>query len=262
MRRLIWIPGVAAVLYLAATAALYFGQRALLYFPTPAVAIPGFERVEIDSNGYPLQLWTHPGEARQQALIYFGGNAESPVFMATLLASLFPQHTLYLPSYRGYGGSTGAPDEQALYADALALYDRTTRHHERISVIGRSLGSGVATYLAAHRSVNRLVLATPMDSITTLAEQTFPMFPVRWLLTERYDSVGRAAEIDAPTLMITAGHDDVVPAASSARLAEALVNAPLDTVVVDDAGHNNIADKREFAMALLIFLGELPAPRT
>jgi pimeloyl-ACP methyl ester carboxylesterase len=120
--------------------------------------------------------------------------------------------------YRGYGGSSGTPSEKAFFADALALFDKVHASHFEIDVVGRSLGSGVAVYLASQRPVERLVLVTPFDSLQEIAAALFPFFPVRWLLLDRFESWKYAPQVSAPTLIIAAGHDEVVPRASTELL--------------------------------------------
>jgi pimeloyl-ACP methyl ester carboxylesterase len=67
---------------------------------------------------------------------------------------------------------------RALVADALALFDSLAADHDDIAVVGRSLGSGVATQLAAQRPVSRLVLVTPFDSIVSVGQAAMPWIPV------------------------------------------------------------------------------------
>ena len=82
-----------------------------------------------------------------------------------------------------------SPPKPALFSDALAIYDQhsaTTRF--AISAYGRSLGSGVAVYLAANRPLDKLILLTPYDSIADRRAKLYPMFPVRYLIKDRFDS--------------------------------------------------------------------------
>ena len=88
------------------------------------------------------------------AIIYFGGNAESMAQSSDEIARQFPAFTVYLMDYRGYGRSTGEPSEEGLYSDALKLYDTMKSKYESISIGGRSLGSGIAVYVASQRKVS------------------------------------------------------------------------------------------------------------
>ena len=86
-------------------------------------------------------------------LLYFGGNAEDVSYNLPSLSTAFSDYAIYLMHYRGYGGSSGKPSEAALVADALALFDKVNTEHQNITVVGRSLGSGVAVHLASLRPV-------------------------------------------------------------------------------------------------------------
>ena len=85
---------------------------------------------------------------------------------------------MLLVNYRGYGHSEGRPSEARLFADAVRLYDWAAGQagvDARRSVgMGRSLGSGVAIYLATQRTLAGLVLVTPFDSITAVAQRHYP----------------------------------------------------------------------------------------
>ena len=94
-----------------------------------------------------------------------------------------PITPLYLLHYRGYGGSSGSPSEEMISRDAMTLFDQVYATHPHITVVGRSLGSGVAVRLASQRPAARLVLITPYNSLEELAARQFPIFPVKWLLT-------------------------------------------------------------------------------
>jgi len=256
-RRVTLLGGGVLFLYAAMGALLYSQQRELIYFPTPPAEIDQYELREITAgSGDTIQVWRrNTGKAR--ALIYLGGNAESLQATGALLRTLFPEYAIYLPLYPGYAGAPGEPNEQSLYDEALALYDDIEGRHSEISVIGRSLGSGVATYLAAERPLHKLALVTPFDSMQSLAQEVIPIYPMGLMLRDKYDSAARARQIDAPTLMIISGNDDIVTRPHSDRLKVAFGPDQVEQVVVEGSTHNNIHMKQEFAMALLLFFDQL-----
>lgn len=229
----------AALIYVALCALLYFAQRSLLYFPTPAVSLPGATPVALTTEGATLRLWTRPTDGAD-ALIYFGGNAEDVATSFEDFAAALPRHALYFVNYRGYGGSSGSPSEAALFADALAVYDHAQASHANIAVAGRSLGSGVAAYLATKRKVQRLVLVTPYDSIVNVARKRFPVFPVSLILTDKFDSASRVPDISAPTLAIVAERDEVIPRRNSDALIVRFPKSHITAEVIPGATHNEL----------------------
>lgn len=228
-----------ATIYLGICGLLYWSQRAYLYYPVPRQAeVPSFVLKRGDAD---VVVSTNDVDS-PRAVLYFGGNAEDVSQAVALLAKAFPGRAIHAMHYRGYGGSTGSPSEQALVADAGRLFKQVATRHRDIVVVGRSLGSGIALQVAAGHRAERLVLVTPYDSIAELAAAQFPLFPVGLLLQDKYESWRYAPRIKIPTTVIVAHRDQVIPNASSLRLAERF--APGIATVVDfpDAGHNDVSD--------------------
>ena len=229
--------GLAA--YIGFGALLFVAQRSLIYFPTPALP-HGLDTEEFDNEGHRVSaVVLNP--SRSAAILYFGGNAEAVSQNAPDFLELFPNHTVYMVLYRGYGGSEGKPSEVSIYSDALAVFDAIQPRHSGVSVIGRSLGSGVATYLAVERELDKLVLVTPFDSAENVARQQFPIYPIPMLLKDKYDSIGRAAAISVPTLVLVAEDDEVIATVRTDKLIAEL-NPELTSVRrFPGAGHNTIS---------------------
>ena len=243
---------VPAGLYVAMCVLLFFVQRSMIYFPIQEAPAPGAAPVRFKTQGADLKLWTveRPGA---DALLYFGGNAEDVGASVERFAERLPETSFYFVNYRGYGGSTGTPTERTLVADAIAIYDRIHERHSHISVVGRSLGSGVAVQLASKRQVARLVLVTPFDSLAKVAQVHYPWFPVGMLIRDRFDSADRAPEISAETLIIVAEEDEVIPRARTDALIAAF-HAPR-VVVLKGATHNSVDLDRQYFDELAMFLG-------
>ena len=110
----------------------------------------------------------------------FGGNAWNAKVTALTLHNLLPDHDVVAFHYRGYAPSSGRPSARALLSDALVAFDylQQALAHERIVLVGLSIGSGVAAYLARHRPVAGLILVTPFDSLETSARDLYWWAPV------------------------------------------------------------------------------------
>lgn len=242
-----------AATYLAACGYLYINQRALLYYPTPAVEVADATRIALRSDGETLQLW-RVGPAQGNALIYFGGNAQDVSRLVPVFGRNFPNRPVYLVNYRGYGGSSGSPSEAALYRDAIAVFDYVHGQHRNVAVIGQSLGSGVAIFLATVRQIAKLVLITPYDSIETVAKNSFPQFPVSLLLKDKFPSAARAAEIRSPTLILLAEHDEVIPRASSETLIASFRWLRPVVEVLQGTTHNSACAADTCLQRLAVFL--------
>jgi pimeloyl-ACP methyl ester carboxylesterase len=239
--------GLGALLYLVLCAALYLFRRSLLYFPQPARGTASSMALCVPGAELQVSLQERSGS---RAVLYFGGNAEDVSASLPELAADFPDQSVYALHYRGYGRSTGQATEAALQSDALALFDHIALLRTDITVVGRSLGSGLAVSLAAQRTVSRLVLVTPYDSIEAVAAQHYPLFPVRWLIHDRFDAAALAPRVRAPTTVIVAERDEVIPRARTDALVSRFAPGVASVVVVPGAGHNTLDGRPDYNAAL------------
>lgn len=259
---LLVLAGGLALLFAAFCALLYWKQDALIFFPRPNDA--RFrdawvdQRVEVRTPTGMLEGWwvVNPQATHSTTLLYFGGNAEDVLYTAATSTNLDARRMLVV-NYRGYGGTAGRPSEQALYEDALAIYDYATREAdvrpEDIVVMGRSLGTGVATLLARERPVRAVILITPFDSLVAVAATHYSFLPVNTLLRHRFMSVERAPHLQMPVLILAAEWDRVVPPVHAQRLHEAWAGEK-EIRVLDRVGHNDIEQHPDYYPAINRFL--------
>jgi pimeloyl-ACP methyl ester carboxylesterase len=229
---------VPAGLYAGLCVLMFFTQRSQIYFPVGESDAPGAQPLVVATADAAIKVWTVQ-RAGRVALLYFGGNAEDVGASIGRFADRMPAISHYFVNYRGYGGSTGRPSEQALVDDAVLLYDRLRSAYEEIFVVGRSLGSGVAVQLASEREVARLVLVTPFDSLVGVARAHFGWLPVGLLMSDRYESASRAAALPARTLVVIAEADEIIPRERSDALVAAFGSRPR-VLVLQGAGHNEV----------------------
>ena len=256
----LWILFLAAFAYGCFCLFLYIRQRSLIYYPHPEVSARDILPTWLENDSQKLKIW-QDGPEGKTPLLYFGGNAENVLHSRTGLRRLFPEYTVYLMNYRGYGGSSGSPSEAALFSDALALYDRVATEHEDVMVMGRSLGTAVAAYLAAERPVKAMILVTPYSSMVALARNYYPYLPVNLLLKDRYESDIRAARIETPVLTLIAEHDEVIPVKISGALVDAFKTENVDKVVIEGAHHNTIDEYPKYYRSIQNFMDNLQTER-
>jgi dipeptidyl aminopeptidase/acylaminoacyl peptidase len=245
--------GVASVLWLGLTAAVAANQRRLVFNPTI--------KREVDSprssghrtrcvvlrakDGTRLCGWLMtpnlPGP--QPAVLYFGGRSEEVSWVARDAGKLFPGMTVLAVNYRGYGNSHGDPAEVHMVEDGCTLFDwLAARAHvdpTRIALVGRSLGSGVAVQVAKERAANSVVLITPYDSILAIAKRRFRAMPIEYMLRDRFESIKYAPAMKAPTYVLRAASDDVIPHSHTDQLVAKLVTLRGDEIV-PGSDHLNI----------------------
>lgn len=233
---------------------LYSNQRALLYFPTPDMANK-YSKMTLENDSESINVIVLNAGCKN-AILYFGGNAESMGGSADYIAQQFPTFTIYLMDYRGYGGSTGKATETGLFSDALKLYDTIKPKHNRISVGGRSLGSGIAVEVASKREVSKLALITPFDSIVSVAEEMYPYYPVSLILEDRYDSKSKVKHIRASTFIVMAEHDNVISKERTQALINAFKPEQLQVQVIKNRGHGDISSDAVYYKVMQDFISE------
>lgn len=212
----------------------------------------------LEQDDVTLQGWhlENLDAANSHVLFYFGGNAEDVAGMLPVLSRLPVRH-VYTFNYRGYGLSDGLPSQTGFYADALAIYDRAASLHSgenvRFFVMGRSLGSAVTGYLATQKPMHGVVLLAPLKSALQNGQRTLPFVPVKWLMKHPFDLQGIASQITAPTLMLIANDDVVIPVADSLETWESL-GGDKELVRLEKVGHNNLFDNPATFKAIERFL--------
>jgi len=246
--RLLGSTGLLALGYAVVSLLVFLNQRSFIYFPQPAADSSGRLELQVEGKRVLVAHRPHPGP---RALIYFGGNAEDVSLTRAELAALLPDTALYLLHYRGFGGSEGSPSEAALRADAQALYADVAERHSAVTVVGRSLGTGPAVHLAATQPVQRLLLLVPFDSLLAVARGTMPWLPVDLLLLDRWDAAAEAPLVRAPTTIVAAAVDRVVPTRHAVALHRAFQPGVAELVLVPDLDHNSpILSSAAFRAAL------------
>jgi dipeptidyl aminopeptidase/acylaminoacyl peptidase len=267
--------GFASMVWLGLTAAVAANQRRLVFNPN-------VER-EVDhphSSGHrtrPVVLrardgtrlcgWLMTPQSRgpHPAVIYFGGRSEEVSWVARDAGRMFPGMTVLAVNYRGYGESHGVPAEIHMIDDACMLFDwLAARPHvdpQRVAVVGRSLGSGVAVQVAKERPVHSVVLVTPYDSILAIAKRRFRAMPIEYMLRHRFESIKYAPSLKAPTYVLRAASDDVVPHSHTDQLVAKLARLCGDDIV-PASDHLTIPYLEATQVRIAAFLeGQFTAPR-
>ncbi len=246
---------VLASIYLLFAAYLWLFQRKMIYYPTSIDPAFRANEIKVDNQGILLHGWVlNPGQ--HKALIYFGGNSELITHRQAYFDDVFGDYSVYLVDYRGYGKSRGSPSESGLFSDSLAIYDHLSTQHESVIAYGRSLGSGVAVYLATQRPLHKLILLTPYDSVAEVAQKLYPMFPIRYLIKDRFDSASRAAQIEMPVLIASAEQDREIALSHTLALKQSLSRADVEYVQIAGAAHNDIVDFPDYRSVVKKFIAD------
>ena len=242
-----WPLACFAAIYILMIAGLTVFQRRLQYFPDRHLADPaqagmsGVEDLRLTTgDGETLVAWYVPAKDGHPLILYFHGNGGALADRVARFRALTAcGYGLLAVSYRGYGGSTGSPAQKGLMEDAETAYrEARARGYDggRIVLMGESLGTGVATALAAAHEAAALVLDSPYSSAVEVAAAHYPIFPVKWLMFDRFRSDLAIGGVHIPILVLHGDEDDVIPISLGRRLFE-LANEPKTFILVSGGKH-------------------------
>jgi pimeloyl-ACP methyl ester carboxylesterase len=247
--------------YIGLCALIFLIQDRMLFFPSASdpravTQLKPWQR-SIETPQAMLSGWLIGARDPPNAplVFYFGGNAED-VSVTGLDAANKADANFVLMNYRGYGASEGTPSQSALFADALYVYDalvETTVHNGKVVAFGRSLGSGVAVYLASHRKVDAVVLATPYDSIGNVARRHYPWLPVSALIRHPFDSLALAPGLNIEALFLVAERDQIIPPYHAQQLADSW-SGSTQWELIEGASHNSIDAAPRYWVSIREFL--------
>jgi len=214
---------VAVLSYLGLTVLLYGCQGRMIYFPTrqieatPADARLDYEDVTLEpAEGAEIHGWWVPCENARGALLFCHGNAGN---ISHRIDSIRDFNRLgmsvFIFDYRGYGKSSGRPNEKRTYEDVTAAWRHVTEERGvppgQIVIFGRSLGGGPAAYLAGRTRPAGLILESTFTSLVDVGKHYYPYLPVRLILRTRYPVAEYIREVKAPVLVAHSPEDEIIP---------------------------------------------------
>ena len=250
VRKLVRVASILALIvvsfYVIGVGVLYSEQRSILFAgagaPCPAwLNLPeGYRQVDLrTSDGLRLKALYRPASPAQSTLLFFHGNADSALTGVDLLAPQVAEgYGAMLVEFRGYCGNPGSPDEQGLYRDGEAAarwLDGQGVMPNKLIIVGYSLGTGVAAKIASDTKPAGLILIAAYASMGQVASDHFPLAPARWLIKDRFPTIDRVRQIDAPILILHGANDTMVYPSNAIALSRARPEATL--VMVPGEGH-------------------------
>lgn len=193
-------------------------------------------------------------------IIYFGGNAEN-VSLCLERHKQFPEVSLYLMNYPGYNENHGKPSEKTVLENALATYDylidKCGLSPESIYLVGRSIGSSVAAFIAANRDIKGLILITPFDSLFNVSKSKTPFLlrPFLWVVRSHFNTLKYLEKVNVRTMAIFAGKDELIPQSSTDNVSKFLTGRA-SINVLPEANHQNISDLNDYYTLINDFILE------
>lgn len=211
----------------------------IIFQPPEAGYEESSELIKIETAGGELICAYHLANPKAKFTILLShGNAED-IGMDNFINEMFKLrgYSVFAYDYRGYGLSEGRASEANSYEDVEAAYNYLVTvleaRPDRIISLGRSVGSGPATYLASKQKVAALILESPFVS-------AFDVMPISKLLPfDKFNNLARIDKINCPLLIVHGTADRVIPFEHSQKLFSA-AKEPKMNLWVDSAGHNDL----------------------
>lgn len=204
-----------------------------------------FEDVTFNSSdGTALHGWYFPHGEPERTILFFHGNAEDVSDLGDEMSSLRSEFNanVFVFDYRGYGKSEGSPTETGVLQDGVAaqrwLAERAGIPADQIVLYGRSLGGGVAVANAATEGASALILDRTFHSMVDVAAGMYPIFPIRWLMRNRYPSYERITVYNGPLLQLHGTADEILPFESGEKLFAASRSKEKTFLRIEGLTHN------------------------
>jgi hypothetical protein len=209
------------LIYFAITVVVYFFQRKLLYHPfSPQITgkglIHNFETINFKtSDNFELKGWFHLKNSNKKTILFLHGNAgnlDNRIDKLNFLGNM--DINFLIISWRGYSGNPGNPSETGLYKDALGGIEWLNKKgisNDRIILYGESLGTAITTEVAQNENFAGIILEAPFTSMVDMGQKIYPIFPVKFLLKDKYESKNKIKNIKSPILVLHGRKDKIVP---------------------------------------------------
>ncbi len=260
MQKLKKVAKLLLIVYLLLLPMLYFFQKKIIFLPT---TLPqnyaysfseDFKEVFLKTeDGASLNALHFKQENPKGVILYFHGNAGDLSRWGKIVTYFVARsYDVVVMDYRTYGKSSGTLSEDALYSDAQLFYEYVlkTYNEDKITVYGRSLGTGIAARLTADNKPKQLILETPYYSLTEIAQKRFPLLPVKWLLKFKFPSFEYVNNIDCPITIFHGTRDKVIPFNSGKKLFDAIPSKNKMFYSIKYGSHNNLADFKEYQLGI------------
>ncbi len=213
----------SAATYLVVCLVVAVCQRSYLYFPQVLTS----QQVDDAARGERLERWTNQAgqgigmkrlsprqPAEGQVLITYGNGSWSvnSAHYADEIQKL-AAFDVFIFEYPGYADRAGSPSQASIFRAADDAF-QSLDAHKPVYLVGESLGSGVASYLAAMHpgQVAGVMLLSPFDRLTNVGQYHMPFLPVRLLLLDRFPSADYLRDYHGPVGIMVDGRDEIVPA--------------------------------------------------
>ncbi len=213
-----------------------------------------FEEVTLNGqdNGK-LNALYFKADSSRGVILYFHGNRGNLTRWGNIVSPMTKYgYDVLVMDYRGFGKSRGRRNQANLLADAELFYQWCTKRYQEDQIVlyGRSLGTGLASYLAGNHNPQQLILETPYYSLAKAAQRFYPIYPSKLALRYNFKSYQYLQNANCPISIFHGTEDSVVPYEQGVELAKSLLPRKVNFVTIEEGEHRNLADFQLFHQEL------------
>jgi alpha-beta hydrolase superfamily lysophospholipase len=185
-------------------------------------------------------------------VLYFHGNRKNIGWYAKY-APMFTAHgyEVWMPDYPGYGKSTGRITEEILYDYSRQVYQlaQTKYAADSIIIFGKSMGTGLATYLASREDCRRVILETPYYSLSSVAAHFFPIYPMERMIRVKIPSWQYLQQVTEPVTIFHGTSDGIIPYSNASKLKPFLKEGD-EFITIEGGSHKDLWEFKPFTRKL------------
>lgn len=224
--------------YLLLLLLMFIFQRNLLYFPNPDPSINS-DWKPISLNDKIVALEDKSSINLKNIVLVFHGNANN-ANTKNYYQIVFPNSHIIVAEYPGYGfRNKESLNKDNILSQADQLTKELLKRNLPITVVGESLGSGVASYVAMKNNIKQLVLATPYTNIASVAQDKFWFMPIYYLVKDNFDNIDNLKNYHGKIAILIAENDKIIPNKFAYQLYEKIKDANKIKILIKGAEHNS-----------------------
>ena len=244
---------IIILIYCSIGIALYYLQEKFLFHPEKlsnayvySFKVP-FEELNIpfnDTDTINMIKFFPADSVRRGVVVYFHGNRQNIERYAKFAGNFTKLgYEVWMEDYPGFGKSTGERSEKKMYEQALQIQNMAAAKYGSDSIIiyGKSLGTGIAAYVASETKNKRLILETPYYSIPSLFACYAPIYPTSAMSNYKIPVNKFLQDVNYPVSIFHGTNDGVIPYRNAARLKKVLKQTD-EFITIEKGTHHNLND--------------------
>ena len=201
---------------------VYFYQDKIIFIPTVGKVLStpedlslNFTNLKLKSHENTIHAWYVPSMVNHGTVLFCHGNGGNLAHRLRTVQMWYSLgYSIMIFDYAGYGESTGEVSEKSCYDDVSTCYEWLIKKgvaKESIIAHGRSLGGGVASYIAQKHEISSLILESTFTSVADMAAHQFPWLPTSLLCRTEFPTFKRLGDYSGKLLILHSSEDQIIP---------------------------------------------------